>query len=197
MATEVVPAPLPVMGVPAGPRWKAWALAAPPLRSAGALTLIVAAALLIVSGVVHGHLWASGYRVIPTVGPLFLAQAIATPLIAVGVIITRWLVAVAVALATMVATVGGFVLAVTVGLFGFHDGFAAPDASMAFVIEVFAIVLLLVGGTSIVRGKLVGATRSSQTHHAPRTFCGRPNPRAGEAHETVPSVRNPELPARR
>ncbi len=197
MATEIFPAPLTVTCPSAGPRWKAWAVAALPLRSEGALTLIVAAALLIVSGVVHGHLWASGYRIIPTVGPLFLAQAIATPLIAVGLIITRWLAAVVVALATMVGTLGGFVLAATVGLFGFHDGFTAPDALMAFVVEVSAIVLLLAAGALIVWGSQSGARGPSRTLEVPATFGDRPNPPTGDEHETVPSVRIPGLPPRR
>ena len=100
------------------------------------MVLVAAAALLVLSAAVHLHLWSVGYRAIPSIGPLFLAQGIATPVVAVLLVLTRRLAAVAVALPTMVGTVAGFLLADTVGLFGFHDGFAAPYAATAFVIEV-------------------------------------------------------------
>jgi hypothetical protein len=147
MATELAPIqrrrPEPTASI----RVKAWMTAAPPWRSPGTVVLTMASALLVVSAALHLDLWSSGYRSVPTIGWLFLAQGIATPVIAVVLLLTRWLAAVFIALATMVGTLGGFVLAATVGLFGFHDGFAAPFASITFATEISAIVLLIVGGT--------------------------------------------------
>jgi hypothetical protein len=159
MATEIA-ARAAATGRSANSPVKAWLTATPPRRSAATVILAVAAALLVVSAVLHLDLWSSGYRAIPTIGPLFLAQGIATPVIALILLLTRWLVAILVALAAMVGTLGGFILAATVGLFGFHDGFAAPFASTTFVTELTAIVFLLVGGTLVVRNA-GSATKSS------------------------------------
>ena len=43
---------------------------------------IVAAALVLAGGVVHLKLWSDGYRDIPDVGPAFLANAIASAVVA-------------------------------------------------------------------------------------------------------------------
>src|SRR5579862_2614358 len=161
MATDTIPASWRRPTQPGIRRRSAWALASAPLRSGTTLILVVASSLLVVSAVLHLHLWASGYRAIPTIGPLFLAQGIATPIIAVVLVLTRWLVSVAAAAATMIATIGGFVLADTVGLFGFHDGFAAPFASISFGFEVTAVGLLLIGGALVVRSSL-NARRSAR-----------------------------------
>ncbi|HLX77956.1 MAG TPA: hypothetical protein VKR27_03660 [Acidimicrobiales bacterium] len=118
------------------------------------MILVVAAGFLMVSAAVHLQLWTSGYRGIPTIGTLFFAQVIATPAVALLLTLTRWVVAVVAAIATMVGTVGGFILADTIGLFGFHDGFAAPFASTSVVVEGTAILLLLVGATIVVRRTL-------------------------------------------
>jgi hypothetical protein len=71
------------------------------------------------------------------------------------------------ALGVMVGTVGGFILADTVGLFGFYDGFAAPHASVSFAVEVSAIVLLLTGGWLLVRSRMQPMTRSESTNPPP------------------------------
>ena len=139
-------------GEPRRDRWRARLLAREPLSSVATVALVAAAGLLIASAAVHLHLWSSGYRAIPSIGPLFLVQGTATPLVALILVVTRRLVVVVTAWATMAATVAGFLLADTVGLFGFHDGFAAPYASTAFVIEVAAIMLLVIGAVRIVRG---------------------------------------------
>jgi hypothetical protein len=147
--------------------WTGWALTAAPLRSAATAILVMAAALLVVSALIHLHLWSTGYRGIPTIGPLFLVQGLVTPLIALALVLTRRLVVVAVAIAGMVGTVGGFVLSDTVGLFGFHDGFAAPFAALSFVIELTAVALLLAGGTLVVRSSRTGTQYASQSHRDP------------------------------
>jgi hypothetical protein len=45
--------------------------------------------LLIVSAIIHLHLWSIGYRNIPTIGPLFLLQGVAGIMLAMAVVTTR------------------------------------------------------------------------------------------------------------
>jgi hypothetical protein len=197
MATETLSVLPRGFSEPRRPRWK-MVVAGAPMRSAATAMLAPAAVLLVVDGALHLHLWSSGYRGIPTIGPLFLAQGIATLVIAVVLLLTRWLVAVVAALATMVGTVGGFVLADTVGLFGFYDGFAAPDASISFVIEVTAIVLLLIGGALLARGWLLSKTSPSPRHQAWAVFDEVPRRGAGDDRDVNAEVApSSGLPPRR
>jgi|GEM_PF-1219492 len=198
MATDTIPASWRRPTQPGIRRRSAWALASAPLRSGTTLILVVASSLLVVSAVLHLHLWASGYRAIPTIGPLFLAQGIATPIIAVVLVLTRWLVSVAAAAATMIATIGGFVLADTVGLFGFHDGFAAPFASISFGFEVTAVGLLLIGGALVVRSSLNAKTLGSQNRELQRTIVRCPSLEAtGDERFTVARASHRMWPPRR
>jgi hypothetical protein len=167
---------------------KAWLTAAPPRRSTATVILAMAAALLVVSAALHLDLWSSGYRAIPTIGPLFLAQGIATPAIALMLVATRWLVAILVALAAMVGTLGGFILASTVGLFGFHDGFAAPFASTTFVTEVAAVLLLLVGGMMVVRNAASATKTVSLSNRVDEIFDSVTDP--GAAIDDYRTVRS-------
>lgn len=109
----------------------------------GSVLLWLAAALVAWSGVVHLHLWDTGYRQIPTIGPLFLGQAVAAVVVAVLLAACRRIWLALVALALVAGTIGGFVLSVEVGLFGFRDSWAAPFAVMAFAVEVAAAALLV------------------------------------------------------
>ena len=69
-----------------------------------ALGAVVAAAILMVlSGLVHIHLWDIAYRHVATLGPLFLVQAIAALVMAVVLVVAR---AVVVALACIALDAG-------------------------------------------------------------------------------------------
>jgi hypothetical protein len=175
MATEIAPTRTSATGRSARRRMKVWMTAAPPRSSGASVVLATAAVLLVVSAALHVDLWSSGYRTIPTIGWLFLAQGIATPVVALVLLLTRWLAAVGVALATMVGTLGGFILASTVGLFGFHDGFAAPFASVTFATEIAAIVLLVIGGAMAVRGTPKGVDATSLSHRVDEIFDSVPD----------------------
>jgi predicted lipoprotein with Yx(FWY)xxD motif len=86
----------------------------PWLRVAGAL-------LLVVSACIHLGLYLTGYRSIPTIGWLFLVQAIVAFVLAIGALVTHGrLVAVAGA-AFALSTLGSYLLAVWIGLFGFKE----------------------------------------------------------------------------
>jgi hypothetical protein len=121
------------------------------------LALVVGAALVATTGAIHLHLWASGYRTIPTIGPLFLFQGIAGAALAVVLVAWRRLAAVVAAAGFMVATIGGLLLSVYVGLFGFTDTLSAPFAGLSLAVECAgAVVLAVVGGAL-----MLGHRRSS------------------------------------
>ncbi len=104
---------------------------------------LAAAALMIWSSYLHYHLWHDlGYRNIPHIGQLFLAQAVAGVVLALMTLSVRrpW---VAVIDAGFVAlTVASFLLAVTHGLLGFHESWQASDAVEAFAVESSAILVV-------------------------------------------------------
>jgi hypothetical protein len=116
-------------------------LAAPPGLAATVLCL-AGAALLVVSAVIHLHLWSSGYRHIPTIGPLFILQGIAGIALALVVAITRRAWAALAGAGFAASTIAGLLLSVEVGLFGFKDSLSAPDATLSLVVESAALVVL-------------------------------------------------------
>ncbi|MDA8287136.1 MAG: hypothetical protein M0014_01585 [Actinomycetota bacterium] len=104
------------------------------------------AVLIAWSGALHLQLWWQGYNAIPTIGPLFLSQAITA--FALALVLVAWCrpVVLLAALALMLGTIAGFILAVTIGVFGFVDTFQAPNALSALIVEVAASLVIAVGG---------------------------------------------------
>ncbi len=116
-------------------------LAAPPGVVASGLCL-AGAVLLVVSAIIHLHLWSTGYRHIPTIGPLFVLQGVAGIAIALVVAVTRRAWAALVGAGFAASTIAGLLLSVEVGLFGFKDSLSAPDATLSLVVESAALVVL-------------------------------------------------------
>jgi ABC-type enterochelin transport system permease subunit len=109
--------------------------------------LIAAAGTVALSAAVHLHLWSTGYGQLPTIGPLFLFQAIVGFVLSVTLILTRRVWAAVLSFGFVCATIGGFLMAVYVGLFNFRDTWSAPFAGMAFGYEIASVVLLVAGST--------------------------------------------------
>ncbi len=107
------------------------------------VTTWAAAALMVVSGYIHLHLWDTAYRHITTIGPLFVVQGVAAFAFAVGTSVIRRVWTALIGAGTMIATVAGFLISVNYGLFGFQDSFAAHNSVAAFVIEIASAVLFL------------------------------------------------------
>jgi len=110
------------------------------------LRVLVAAGLLGSAGV-HYFLWTQGYSGI--IGPLFLLNAIAGLVIAIGVLVWRhWLPAL-LAAGFGVATLVPYILAATVGFLGMHDQFNSQPEYWGVITEAVCIVgglaLLFVG----------------------------------------------------
>jgi hypothetical protein len=97
---------------------------------------------LVLSGVIHLHLWAQSYQRIPTIGPLFLIQGIVGIVLAVLVTVFRRLVVLTGAALFAIGTIGGLLLSVNVGLFGFQDSLSAPYATTSLILEAIAFVML-------------------------------------------------------
>ena len=103
----------------------------------------MASALMVASGVIHLHLYTTGYKHIATIGPLFAVQGVASIVLALGASVIRRSGTALIGAGTMVATLAGFLITVNYGLFGFQDSFSATDALGALVIEIASAVLFL------------------------------------------------------
>jgi predicted lipoprotein with Yx(FWY)xxD motif len=96
------------------------------------------------TGAEHLDLYLTGYGSVPTIGPLFLLQSVTALVLAVAVIASRLpLLAVAGGLFAL-STLGGYLLSVEVGLFGFHEVRSTAGIT-AGVLEVVAFVALSIG----------------------------------------------------
>lgn len=107
--------------------------------------LLAGAGLVVWSAIIHLHLWDTGYRSIATIGPLFLMQGIVGIVLAAVLALVRrvWMALILFGFAA--STIGGFLLSVNVGLFGFRDSWSAPFATEAFGLEVASLVVLVLG----------------------------------------------------
>jgi len=104
---------------------------------------IAGAALLIASGAIHLDLYLTGYRTIPTIGWLFLLQVIAAFALAAAIPLTRSWLAAAAGAAFAVSTLGGYLLSLRFGLFGFTE-VRTTAGIVAGVIDVAAFALLAI-----------------------------------------------------
>jgi hypothetical protein len=121
------------------------------------LGVVVGAALVATTGAIHLHLWATGYRDIATIGPLFLFQGVAGAVLAVVLVASRRLLMVVAAAGFLVATIGGLLLSVYVGLFGFQDTLAAPFAGLSLAVESAGTVVLAAVAIALVIGQFKSA----------------------------------------
>jgi len=117
-------------------------------RSAPALLRalrVLGAVLLFVMAAIHLFVWLEGYRAIEWIGPLFLLNVVAGVLLGLAVLITprRWLTPVAVLGALLQAgTLGGLILAVWVGIFGFLESTSATLFWPSVFVEVAGAAVL-------------------------------------------------------
>jgi len=82
---------------------------------------IAGAALLVASGAIHLDLYLTGYRTIPTIGPLFLLQVIAAFALAAAILVTGSLLAEAAGAGFALSVLGGYLVSLWIGLFGFTE----------------------------------------------------------------------------
>jgi predicted lipoprotein with Yx(FWY)xxD motif len=97
--------------------------------------------LLITTGAIHLDLYLTGYRSIPTIGWLFLVQVIAAFVLGVAVLASAARRAAATGAAFSLATLGGYLLSLWIGLFGFKEVRTTAGIA-AGVVEVAAFAAL-------------------------------------------------------
>ncbi len=120
------------------PGWTPWVLRA------------AASSMLLATGGIHLDLYLTGYRSIPTIGVLFILQVVGAFALGLAVIgVPRRIVAISGALFAL-STLGGYVLSVWVGLFGFKE-VRTTAGIFAGILEVGASVLL--GGLAVWPGR--------------------------------------------
>jgi hypothetical protein len=128
-------------------------ITAPNKRSAVTTLIIIGAVLTVISGVIHLYLWgeANGYRQIPTIGPLFLAQGVCAVLIGLAAAATRRLAVVVAAAGLLASTAVGLVITIEVGLFGFRESWGAPYVRASLYEEIAGTVVLLIAAWPLAR----------------------------------------------
>ena len=123
---------------------------------------LAGAGLLIATASIHLDLYLTGYRSIPTIGWLFLLQVIAAFALGVAVLLSGHWLAAAAGAGFALSTLGGYLLSLWIGLFGFTE-VRTTAGIVAGVIEVAAFAVLAVLA-------LEGATAAGL---APRAARGR------------------------
>lgn len=133
-----------------------------PRATSRTLTLsvrVLGAALLLTMAGIHLKLWVEGFRDIPWIGPLFLADVVLAAAAAVAVLGTprRWFPWVALLAGLLSAgTLGGLVLSLTVGLFGYHEVVAGYVLPTVVVESAGFLVLSGYGAEELLRSRRRG-----------------------------------------
>ncbi len=102
---------------------------------------IIGAGLLAAAGGIHLDLYLTGYRSIPTIGWLFLLQVIAAFALALAVLVLSSPLAALAGAGFAATTLGGYLLSLWVGLFGFQE-VRTTAGIVAGVIEIAAFAAL-------------------------------------------------------
>ena len=124
------------------------------------MAVVAAAILMVCSGSIHIHLWDIAYRHVATLGPLFLVQAVAALVLAVVLVVTRVVVVALACILLMLGTVVGFILAASVGIFGFTLPVMTAWAYEALAAELVSAVVLARARRAFVAGVQGGSGRA-------------------------------------
>jgi hypothetical protein len=119
------------------------------------VTRLLAAVFLLVGGIVHYNLWRGGYRAIPKIGPLFLANFVGSIALAGAVMISRRVSVAFAGIAFAVGSLVALILSRTVGVFGFTETIWNAPALKTLTSEIAAIVTLAIAA----------AVQLRATHH--------------------------------
>jgi hypothetical protein len=138
----------------------------------GSILCRLAAVAIVVIGAVHLELWAwHGYRNVPTVGPLFLLNAIGAAGLAVLLAVRGGLLAELGGLGFAVSTLTAYLISIYHGLFGFIETPHGTPQHVSLTAEIAAIVLL----TAALALRATSSSRGSARRGAARPAAsGRP-----------------------
>ena len=121
---------------------------------------ILAAAAVLVSAAVHLKMWFDGVRDQDVIGPAFMLNAVAGVVIAALLLLWQHWIPAFLTLGFGASTLGAFVIASTVGLFGVHTTWEGVQVWTAATAEVVAIVT---GGLLLLRA--LPARSPGQSQH--------------------------------
>jgi hypothetical protein len=127
-----------------------WSLAA---RAVTVGLILMGAAMVAASAVIHLHLWLAGYRHIHLIGPAFLAQSVAGILLAVALLTYRRVVVIAAGVAYTAGSIVALLLSATVGFLGLHDGLGVPWAGWSLATEIIGLLTLTCAGIALLRAR--------------------------------------------
>jgi hypothetical protein len=106
------------------------------------LTRLLASALLLAGGIIHYELWNNGYRNVPKIGPLFLANFGGSIVLAAAVLLSRRATVAVGGIVFAAGSLTALVLSRTVGVFGFTETVWTTQAIRTLAAEVGAIAAL-------------------------------------------------------
>jgi hypothetical protein len=132
---------------------------------------MIAATAVMVSAMVHLYLWLDGARTDDLLGPSFMLNAVSGAAIAVLLLVWRHWMSALLALGFGLATLGAFVLATTVGLFGVTEswtGWAVWTAAASELVAVVAGASLLVKHNPLRAGSALQPRTSGRRVHVGR-----------------------------
>ena len=112
-----------------------------PVLGSRLLLRVIGAGLLIATAAMHLDLYITGYRTIPTIGGLFLFQIIVAFALGGLVLVTDSRIVAAAGAGFALSTLGGYLLTVQFGLFGFRE-VRTTAGIVAGIIEVVAFAVL-------------------------------------------------------
>ncbi len=142
---------------------------------------IAGAAFLIAAGAIHLDLYLTGYRSIPTIGWLFLVQVISAFVLAAAILVSGYPLAAAAGAAFALGTLGGYLLSLKVGLFGFTE-VRTTAGIVAAIIDVAAFAALAIAVASAYGlGRARPAADRGRVYHRARAAQRRPRHSQGRA----------------
>ena len=133
---------------------------------------VAGSGLLIATAAIHLDLYLTGYRTIPTIGWLFLLQVIAAFALGLAVLVIPGRLAAAAGAGFALATLGGYLLTVWIGLFGFKE-VRTTAGIVAGVVEVAAFVVLAALALAPVPQARAAKAPAAVGHVAPEGFPGQ------------------------
>jgi predicted lipoprotein with Yx(FWY)xxD motif len=148
---------------------------------------VAGAGLLAATGAIHLDLYLTGYRSIPVIGWLFLLQVIAAFGLAAAVLVSGSRLAAAAGAGFVLSTLGGYLLSVWIGLFGFKE-IRTTAGIVAGVIEVAAFAALAVLALSPATQHQPAAPAASRSGMLARLQAGVPGARAAAAAVSVAAL---------
>jgi predicted lipoprotein with Yx(FWY)xxD motif len=148
---------------------------------------LAGAGLLAVTGAIHLDLYLTGYRSIPVIGPLFLLQVIAAFGLAAAALVSGSRLAALAGAGFVLSTLGGYLLSVWIGLFGFKE-IRTTAGIVAGLIEVAAFAALAVLALSPAAQRQPAGPVASRSGVLARLQAGLPGAKAAAAAVSVAAL---------